>query len=106
MEITFATTDLRDMCEKEEAAGRILSLVAAEALKHRMSDIRAADSIHEVLVGRPRVGDFNGKECFIIDLDEEFQLKVIAAHSKPPLRTDGSADWEQIRRVKVVSLGK
>lgn len=104
LEITFHTKELRDLCADEEAASQLLNQAAAEALKHRISDIRAADSIDEVLAGKPRAGMHEGAECYFIELPPSFRLTVVPAHSKPRVKLDGSADWSCIRRVKVVSL--
>lgn len=92
------------MCADEEAASQKLNQEAAEALKRRISDIRAADSIDEVLAGKPSAGMHEGAECYFIELPSSFRLTVVPAHVKPRVKLDGSADWGCIRRVKVVSL--
>ncbi|RMX08181.1 hypothetical protein D8I35_03450 [Corticibacter populi] len=104
MEITFDTKELRDLCADEETAAQKLGSVAAESLKHRISDIRAADSIDEVLAGKPRTGIHEGAECYFIDLPPPFRVAVVPAHGTPRMKPDGSADWSRIRRIKVVSL--
>ncbi|WP_428173178.1 hypothetical protein [Comamonas sp.] len=104
MEITFDTKELRDLCAEEETAAQKLGPAAAESLKHRISDIRAADSIDEVLAGKPRAGAHEGIECYFVDLSPSLRLVVVPAHATSRVKPDGSADWSRIRRIKVVSL--
>lgn len=104
MEITFDTKELRELCANEVTASQELDTATAEALKRRISDIRAADSIDEILVGKPRAGMYNGAECYFVDLSDAFRLTVISAHGTPRLKFDGSTDWSRVRRIKVVSL--
>lgn len=104
MEISFDTVELRQICADEDVAAQALDPVAAEALKRRIADIRAADSIEDVPAGRPHRGVYQGEECFFFELGPSFRLTVVPAHTKPRLTPDGSADWGRIRRVKVVSL--
>lgn len=92
------------MCANEEEASQKLNRAAGEALRRRISDIRAADSIADVLAGRPHPGMHNGVECYFIEIPPSFRLTVVPAHSKPRVKADGSVDWSLVRRVKVVSL--
>lgn len=96
--------ELREQCADEAVAAQTLPTEVAAALKHRIADIQAADSMQEVLAGKPRKGTYNGEECYVIDLGMSHQLTLVSAHAEPRLTADGSLDWSRIRRVKVVSL--
>ncbi|MCH4582657.1 hypothetical protein QCN28_21815 [Bordetella bronchiseptica] len=104
MEISFDTKELREQCSDEAYAAETLDSAVVEALKRRISDIRAADSIDDILAGQPRSGSYMGVECYFVDLAAGYQLIVKPAHSKPRVKADGSVDWDSIRRIKVVSL--
>lgn len=104
VEISFETKSLRDMCEIESLAIEAIGAPAAEALKRRLSDIRAADAIHEVLAGRPHTVTANGLVSRQFQLSPELVLRVAPNHIKPRLKTDGAPDWERIRRVRVISV--
>ena len=104
MEISFSTKELRDQCADEVYAAKTLAPGVADALKRRVSDLCAADSIGDVLAGRPRPGIHQGEHCYFIELGDSHRLTVIPSHDVPRLMPDGSADWSLIRRVKVVSL--
>lgn len=104
MEISFDTKELRDLCADESSAALLLSQAAAGALKHRISDMRAADSILEVLAGNPRADVHQTLACYVFELSSTASLTVVPAHGTPRVQADGSPDWARIRRVKVVSL--
>lgn len=104
MELAFDTEDLRDMCEHEATAIARLGTLPAEALKNRLSDIRAADFISDVVAGRPRTSVISGVECFQFDLADRYALTVTANHAPPRLDGNGLTDWSRVRRVKVVSV--
>lgn len=104
MEISFDTMKLREVCADELVAAEEIGASAAEALRHRISDIRAADSIRDLLAGNPRVDEHHGAECYVIELSQSASLKVVPAHAQSRLKDDGAVDWDRVRRVKVVSL--
>lgn len=104
MELAFDTEDLRDMCEHEATAIARLGPLPAEALKNRLSDIRAADFINDVVAGRPRSSVISGAECFQFDLADRYVLTVTANHVPPRLGGNGQTDWSRVRRVKVLSV--
>lgn len=103
MELAFDTEELRDMCEHEATAIARLGTLAAEALKNRLSDIRAADFINDVVAGQPRSSVISGAECFQFDLADHV-LTVTANHAPPRLDGNGLTDWARVRRVKVMSV--
>lgn len=105
MEISFQTVELRDLCEDEFLAAEKLGSEIAESLKHRLSDLFAADSIHDVLVGRPALGMFNGQECLRIELSRTYCMTMVPNHSSPRVDANGATNWELVRRLMLVSLG-
>ena len=106
LEISFETKDLRDLCEDELLATQSLGPAVAEALKRRLADIRAADSIHDVLAGHPEVGRYKNFDCYRFELAGGQRLTVIGNHVTPRANAVGAADWERVRRVRVMPLEK
>jgi len=104
LEINFETKELRDLCENEALASHSLGPAAAESLKHRLSDIRAADSMHDVPAGRPRMGKFQNMDCYRLELADGRSLVVLPNHAPPRNNAAGETDWGWVRRVKVVAL--
>ena len=70
VEIAFAKKSLRQICESERSARRLLGRRVAQRLKIRLADIQIADSVSDLVAGRPRelVGDCTGHVA--VDLDE------------------------------------
>ena len=100
--MSFETKALRDICEDESLASKALGPVAAEALKNRLSDIRAADTIHEILAGRPHAG--GSMDRYRFELADGYHLTVLPNHAPPRNNAAGTTDWECVRRVRVISL--
>lgn len=105
MEVSFETVELRDLCEDESLATEEFGSEIAESLKHRLSDMFAADSIHDLLVGRPALGMFNGRECLRIELAGTCCMTMVPNHTSPRLDANGATKWDLVRRLMLVSLG-
>jgi hypothetical protein len=106
LELSFDTEDLRDLCEHEAIAIARLGVLAAEELKNRLSDFKAADFINEVVAGRPRTSVVAGVECIQFDLADRYLVHVAANHAPPRLDAHSRTDWLRVRRIKVISVEK
>ena len=104
MEIQFSSKEFRDVCEQETVAIGRLGAAAAEVLKNRLADLRAADALHEVLVGSPERGLHGSVDCFRFVLGQGFVLTVVANHAPPRTNRAGNTDWARVRRIRVVAL--
>lgn len=106
MELAFASISLRTICESEAQAKHELGPEVAETLKHRLSDLRAATSIKDLLVGRPHILDGTDHQHMAIDLCEEYQMVISANHPKNPFTESGKLDWPRVSRIKILQIGK
>ena len=104
MELAFESKSLRSICENEADAEQELGSAVAEALKHRLADLRAATSIHDVVVGNPRPLSTVGTPCLILDLCDNYYIIVEANHPNNPLTEEGEFDWAMISRLKVTQI--
>jgi proteic killer suppression protein len=104
--IAFSTQELRDLCTDDTHAIEQLGKNASDALKNRLKDIDAADSINEVLAGRPRRVMFEGQACYVIELADEVGLTIGCSQVNPKRDAQGNVDWSRVRRVKVVFVGR
>jgi len=104
LELAFETKSLRDLCEKEEKARRELGPDVAHKLKHRVADLRAAESVKDLVAGRPRETESANPGCFVIDLANGSLLAFCANHRKVPLLTSGGVDWARISRIKILRI--
>lgn len=103
MELAFQSKELRIICESEAEAQRALGPAVAEALTHRLADLRAAKSPGDLLVGRPHILDGAGN--IAIDLGEGHRMTFCANHPNNPVTANGILDWPKISRVKIMGIG-
>jgi hypothetical protein len=96
--------ELRALCDDESVAFQRLGTDAADALKHRLADIRAADSIDDVVAGRPQRGKYLDSDCIRFELAGSHQLTVVPNHAPPRNDAHGHTVWDKVRRVRVVAL--
>ena len=89
----------------ELIADQKFGTIAAEALRNRLDDIRAADTVHELLVGRPRAASFGDQDCYRLDIGDDIWLTIIPNHMKPRVDADDRPDWSRVRRVRVMEVG-
>lgn len=102
LEIAFQTRDLRSLCELGENRQQLPTDVH-EALKHRLADLRAAVSVHDLPTGSPISCGDNG-EFVRIELPSGYVMLLEANHVQNPLEEDGKVDWSRVCRVRVVAV--
>ena len=102
MELAFESKCLRTICESEAHGKNELGLEVAEVLKHRLADLRAATSIHDLVAGRPRVSDKG--EQLVVDLRNSYYVVLVANHPNNPVTETGRLDWTRISRIKVLRI--
>ena len=105
MELAFATTSLKELCEQEKLARRELGADSAKKLRARLADLRAAASVTDVVAGRPHPlsGDRAGE--FAVSLAGGHRLVFKPNHDPTPMLDDGGIDWANVTRVTVVFIG-
>ena len=106
LQLAFHSRSLRTICESEARAKRELEPSVADALQHRLADLRAATSIKDLVVGRPRPLDDGEKQNMVVDLCDSHRLVFCANHPKNPLAESGKLDWQSVSRVKVLRIEK
>lgn len=104
MELAFDTKSLRDLCEKEDKARHELGPDVARKLKHRLADLRAAESVKDLVAGRPRETESANPGCFVVDLADGFRLAFCANHNNVPLLPTGKVDWAAVNRVRILRI--
>ncbi len=100
LEISFAEKSLRQLCENGALARRKLGIKVAEKLKHRLADLRAASSVKDLVVGRPR--EVEG--IMSVDLCDDYRIILCANHNSVPLLDTGAVDWSKVNRVKILKI--
>ena len=105
LEISFNTEGLKDVCIDGALADQTLGPAAAEALRNRLADIRAADNVYDLLAGQPAAGMHDGAECFRVNLVADACLIFVPSHNKSRVDAQGAVDWARVRRVRIVAVG-
>lgn len=101
LEISFAERHLRDICENETKATETFGEACSKILFSRLSDLRAAETIYDVVAGNPTA---ISKSEFSIDLDKKLKLIIKANHSSNPLINNTEIDWARVSRIKIISI--
>ena len=103
--LSFQTRDVRTVCEEDTQAKQRLGSAAAEALRHRLEDLRAAVVISDVLVGGLRLDPTSIDGAVqLLDLDDGWVLRFQANHAKLPRTEDGMIDWTRVNRIKIIDI--
>jgi hypothetical protein len=106
MEIAFHTKALRDICASEERMRQEFGPDVAKTLKGRLADLKAAVTIKDVVLGKPRLAAGASDSLMQISLGAGYFIIVKANHSKNPVLPDGRVDWSSVSRLKVMRIGK
>jgi hypothetical protein len=104
LEISFHTERLKDVCIDSALADQTLGAAAAEALRNRLDDIRAADSVYDLLAGQPAAGVHNGVECYRVSLVNGARLVFVPSHNVSRINAQGAVDWTRVRRVRIMAV--
>jgi Plasmid maintenance system killer protein. len=105
VEINFKDKSLRDLCNHESLAQRNLGTNMARKLKLRLTQLSAALSMSELLVGRPHPLTEKRAGQFALDLVHPRRLVFEPDHDPIPQTEDGGIDWSQVTRVIIVYIG-
>ena len=104
LELAFAEKSLRQLCENESRATRDLGATVAGQLKRRLSDMRAANRVSDLVAGRPRAIAGEGEQRFAVELSDGFRIVFCANHNALPMLKSGSVNWSKVSRVKILGI--
>jgi hypothetical protein len=104
MELAFATKPLRSLCEDEDAAVEKFGEKVAEELRARIADLRAADSVGDIVAGTPQF--FDDDPRMTISVLEVLEIVLRPNHVKMQRQAKGGIDWSRVRRLKIDKLNQ
>jgi len=90
------------LCENSTTATRELGEVAAERLKRRLADLRAAESVHDLVASPPT--QFDDPREISLPIASGFRLVLRSNHLETPMLGSHSVDWSAVERVKVMRV--
>jgi proteic killer suppression protein len=105
MEILFATTKLKELCEQQKKMQKELGNACARKLRTRLKDLAAATSVSELVAGHPHPlkGDRAGQ--LAVNLDGGVRLVFESANDPTPKTQDDAIDWANVTIVRIVFIG-
>lgn len=102
MELSFRTRELRSICEDKEAAARLYDAAMVRALHARLADLRAADSLKDLVAGHPRLT--SDPPTLSMDVTPGCYLVCRANHPRARETADDDFDWDLVRRLQVIEI--
>ena len=105
MTISFASLEIREICENEFIAKTNLGENAAEMLFAILSDITSANSIFEIPGRNPEIHGKLG-EFYKLHLGDKSLIILTSGHSKPIYLDNGKYDWNSVTRIKITEIIK
>ncbi len=105
MEISFAGSKLESICKQHKFAVREVGASSARKLQLRLAEFFAAESVKELVAGRPHplVHDRLGE--FAVDLHGGHRLIFKSTKQPPPMLPDGGIDWSSVTQVTIIEIG-
>ncbi len=103
MKISFATNKIEKLCRDSKTAVSILGPLSAKKLQLRLSQLFAAPSVAELAGGRPHPLKHKRAGQFALDLHGGHRLIFAPSQEPPPLREDGSIDWQQVTDITIIA---
>lgn len=103
MDLFFASRRLEKLCSDSREAARALGPDSARKLRSRLADLQAADTVAELVAGRPHplTGDRAGQ--FALDLAGGKRLVFRPKQAAGSRR--GGVDWGRVAAVEIVFIG-
>lgn len=102
MDISFASKKLAKLCADPREATKALGAYSARKLRSRLADLQAADTVAELVAGRPHPLSGSRAGQFALDLAGGQRLVFRAARQEAS--TTG-ADWKRITAIEIVFIG-
>ena len=104
MELSFATEQLRGICESRRRAVTRLGVDAARALEMVLADIDACQSVAEFTALYGDQVKSSSSDNWQVTLEGETMMFFLSGHVSTPKKKDGRIDWNKVTRVRIESI--
>jgi hypothetical protein len=91
------------MCEDVAVAADELGVPVAARLKARLADIRAAESVADLVLDVTLTDE---PPTVTLGLSGVYLILCRTNHHEQPRNADGSVAWERVSRLQVIQIGK
>jgi hypothetical protein len=105
LEFTFATIELRGVCESRRKAIVALGAEVAHDLAERLADLSALGTVAEFFDLFPEGFEKRSATECALKLKEEREILFCAGHVKVPKIESGETDWAKVTRIKIIRVG-
>lgn len=105
MDIDFASTKLRALCEQHARMVAAFGFPCAKKLQNRLADLDALAFVTELVAGRPHPLTGNRLGQFSLDLSGAVRLVFESNQDPVPRNADNSIAWNQVTKVRIVFIG-
>jgi proteic killer suppression protein len=104
MEISFKNNKLQKQCERHAEAQKEHGADNAKQLKRRIKDLSAAENVTSLTAGKPHrlINDRLGQ--YAVYLVGGMRLIFEPDNDPVPLKDDGSIDWSQVTKIRIVEI--
>lgn len=104
VQLSFQDQRVRQQCESPISARRAFGPDVARTLHTRLADLRAADSVYDLLSLRlARLHGSHPHQIFI-QLGGGYVLHAQAGMQLQPSLSSGERDWKQVSRLKILFI--
>jgi proteic killer suppression protein len=105
MKISFLDAGIEGLCKQSKLATRKLGAESAKKLQRRLSELFAANSVSELVAGRPHPLERDRAGQFSVDLHGGCRLVFKPTRQPPSARLDGSIDWARVDDITLMEAG-
>ena len=107
VDIIFKSKKLEKLCNDDRLAQREWGKPQADALGHRLDDLRAARSLEDLRHSAGDLHELKGDRAgqLSMKLKGGDRLIVEPSHDPPPRKPDGGLDWSQVTAIRIVEVG-
>ena len=104
MELAFSTKILREICEIESSAIKALGTEKALILMLRISDLRAANNVYELISGTPREFIHAAQIVYSVNLSPDQRIIFCPNHSEINTQGIHTVEWQAVNRIKIIEI--
>lgn len=105
MELSFATAQLRSLCESRRRARKLLGIEAAALLAQLLADAEACKSVTELIeLLQGQVAPADGDQWRTM-LTKHCRVVFGCGHVTAPRTKAGAVDWSKVSRIRILEIG-
>lgn len=104
MELSFATENLRAICESRRRARARLGSEASQSLEMALADLQACQSLSELETIYGKLPLVEEDESWELVVDNLLAVRFVSGHIRTPRRKSGSIDRNKVTRIKIEKI--